>query len=116
MPLVISRSTYVFTSLWYAVPPYAAGTSAVPSQHSSFSGTRTARIFQLRMALIEDWSIGPSQKPLPWMQANSPPERLTPCSVTVCPDRLTSLLPETLRAGAAPVGGPVVGPVVGVVV
>src|SRR3954451_6277058 len=112
MPLVISRSTYVFTSLWYAAPPYWAGTSAVPSQHSSFSGTRTERTFQARIAVIEAWSIGPFQKPLSWMQANSPPERLTPSSRTLAPPEVTSLLPDTCSAGAAPPAG-VVGGVVG---
>src|SRR4051794_41727222 len=106
MPFWISRFTYALTWFWYAAPPYCAGTSAVPSQHSSLSGTRTARIFQVRIAAIDAWSIGPSQKPLPWMQANSPPERFTPYSLTVAPvDLLTSLLPETFSAGAAPVGG-----------
>jgi hypothetical protein len=69
------------------------------------------------MAVIEAWSIGPFQKPLPWMQTNSPPERLTPSSRTVAPLGVTSRLPDTLSAGAAPVcGGGLVGGVVGGVV
>ena len=68
------------TSAWYAAPLYSATASLVPSQQSSFSGTRTAVTFQVRIAVIDAWSIGPFQIPLPLMQANSPPERLTPYS------------------------------------
>ena len=79
--LALFAAGSVLTAVWEAapvVPP--AGTSLVPSQHSSFRGTRTARTFQDRMAVTEAWSIGPFHMPLPWMQANSPPDRLTPSS------------------------------------
>src|SRR5262245_34746170 len=61
------------------------------------------------MAVTEAWSIGPSHIPLPWMQANSPPDRLTPRRryVVEVPLR-TSRLPETCSAGAVPGGGDVV--------
>src|SRR5215470_379285 len=47
--------------------------------------------------------------PLPWMQANSPPDRLTPSSRYVAPAAVTILLPETCSAGALPFGGGLVG-------
>src|SRR5699024_11048118 len=36
----------------------------------------------------------------PWTQANSPPERSTPCSTTPLPCALTSLFPDTCSWGA----------------
>src|SRR5882757_1331599 len=71
-------------------------------QHASFSGTRTAVTCQLLMAVTDAWSTGPSQIPLPCTQANSAPDRLTPCSVTVLPVASTSLLPDTCSCGAGP--------------
>src|SRR4051812_8720019 len=68
-------------------------------------------MFQVFIALIDAWSIGPFHMPLPWMQANSPPERLTPSSRYVAPDEVTRWLPDTCNAGALP--GGVVGGVVG---
>ena len=68
------------------------GTLLVPSQHSSLSGTRTVRTFHVRMAEIDVASIGPSHIPLPWMHANSPPERFTPSSRYAVPDGVSSLL------------------------
>src|SRR5689334_12886543 len=110
MPLAMSRLTYVLTAFWYVVPPYCGCTGDTPSQHCSLSGTRTVRTFHARIAVTDAWSIGPSQMPLPWMQANSPPERLTPSRRYAVPDEVSSLLPETCRAGAAPpVGGGDVG-------
>src|SRR3954469_22608233 len=107
MPLDSSRFTYALTLFWYVAPPAPPdGTSPVPSQHCSFSGTRTVWTFQVFIALIEAWSIGPFHMPLPWMQANSPPERLTPSSRYVAPDEVTRRLPDTCNAGAAPVFPP----------
>src|SRR5437660_508798 len=79
-----------------------ARTAAVPSQHSSLSGTRTAWMFQVFIALMEAWSAGPSHMPLPWMQANSPLERFTPSIRYVLPAAVTRWLPDTCNAGAGP--------------
>src|SRR3954453_4814327 len=77
-----------------------------PSQHSSFSGTRTARTFHAFMASMAALSTGPSQTPRPCTHMNSPPDRLTPSSRYAAPvDALTILLPETFSLGAAPVDG-----------
>src|SRR5689334_17388394 len=105
MPLAMSRFTYVLTAFWYVVPPYCGCTGDTPSQHCSLSGTRTVRTFHERIAVTDAWSIGPSQMPLPWMQANSPPERLTPSRRYAVPDEVSSLLPDTCRAGAEPPEG-----------
>src|SRR4051794_28125335 len=93
-----------------------AGTTPLPSQHSSLSGIRMARIFQLRMAVMDGWSTGPSHMPKPWMHWNSPPERLAPSSRYGVLLAVSSWLPDTCRAGAVPGGGLLVGGVVGGVV
>src|SRR5258705_412216 len=108
MPLETSRFTYALTAFWYVVPPNCACTGETPSQDCSLRGTRTVRIFQVRIALMDVWSIGPSQMPLPWMQANSPPERFTPSSRYAAPEDVRIRLPDTCSAGAAPDGGGVV--------
>src|SRR5690348_12144761 len=105
----MSRFTYAFTAFWYVVPPNCGWTGDTPSQHCSLSGIRTVRTFHERIAVTDAWSIGPSQIPLPWIQANSPPERFTPSSRYAAPDAVSSLLPDTCSAGAAPVGGGDVG-------
>ena len=73
-------------------------------QHASFSGTRTALTGpQLFIAVMDAWSFGPSKMPPPWTHLYSVPERFTPCSTTVLPLALTSLLPDTCSCGAEPV-------------
>ncbi len=57
---------------------------------------------QFFIAVMDAWSLGPSKIPLPWTHAYSVPERSTPCSTTVCPLALTSLLPDTCSCGAGP--------------
>src|SRR6266513_2636043 len=76
----------------------------MPSQQSSFIGMRTALIFHVFIARIDAESIGPSERPKPWMQAYSVPIRFTPCSTTVWPAPFTRLLPCTWSGEAAPVG------------
>src|SRR2546428_6293220 len=88
----------------------------MPSQQSSFMGMRTALIFQLFMIEIDAASWGPSERPQPWMHAYSVPIRFTPCSVTVTPDALTSLLPCTCSGEGAPAIGEGVAVGMGVVV
>src|SRR2546423_6097117 len=67
---------------------------------------RTTWMFQVFIASIEAWSTGPpSHIPLPWTQANSPLERLTPSRRYVAPVEVTRWLPETCRAGADEGGG-----------
>src|ERR1700733_7103276 len=51
---------------------------------------------------MDAWSLGPSKIPLPGPHACPVPERSTPCSTTVCPLALTSLLPDTCSCGAGP--------------
>lgn len=80
-----------------------------PSQQSELSGTRTALAFQFLIAETEAASMGPSHIPLPWTQANSPPERFTPRRRTAAPAAFTNVLPETFSLGAGPSGGGVVG-------
>src|SRR4029077_1276350 len=71
----------------------------MPSQQSSFRGTRTAFTpCQDAMAATEASSDGPSKMPWPWTQAYSVPERLTPWSWIVEPAPLTRWLPETCTA------------------
>src|SRR5205823_14348680 len=86
----------------------AAVTPLMPSQQSSFNGTRTAFDDQAAMAATEASSLAPSKKPRPCQQAYSEPLRLTPCSTTVRP-LSTRWLPETLRlltvATARPLSG-----------
>src|SRR5947208_374281 len=87
------------------------------SQQSSFSGIRTALIFQVFIAWTEAASFGPSDMPHPWTQAYSVPMRFTPCSATFWPSELTSLFACTCRGSAAPAGtgaGVTVGAGVGV--
>src|SRR6266480_1221316 len=90
----------------------------MPSQQSSFIGMRTALIFHVFIARIDAESIGPSERPKPWMQAYSVPIRFTPCSTTVWPAPFTRLLPCTWSGEAAPGGavGTGVGVGTGVVV
>src|SRR3989442_9024795 len=83
------------------------------SQQSSFSGMRTAFTRQVLIASTEATSFEPSEKPQPWTQAYSVPERLTPCSRTACPRELTSWLPWT-RSPESPVPGVGVGVAAGV--
>src|SRR5690242_20631032 len=63
---------------------------------------RTAWTFHVFIASIVDWSVGASHMPRPWMQANSPLDRLTPSMRYVTPAAVTSWLPDTCSAGAAP--------------
>src|SRR5262245_17143859 len=63
---------------------------------------RTARTFHTFIALIVVWSVGASHMPRPWMQANSPLDRLTPSRRYVAPLAVTTWLPATCSAGAAP--------------
>src|SRR3954454_14609934 len=101
-------------ALWYSDP---LGVPYVPSQQSSLSGSRTVWMFHAFMASTEAWSgCAPSKMPLPCTQANSALDRLTPSSRYVLPAAVTSLLPETCSAGAAPPGGGLVGGLVGGVV
>src|SRR4051812_8792978 len=78
----------------------------LPSHHSSLGGMGMARMFQLRIAVTEAWSTGPSHMPKPWMHWNSPPERLAPSSRYGVLLAVNSMLPDTCRAGAAPVVWP----------
>src|ERR1035438_2908495 len=55
------------------------------------------------IAVIDAWSIGPFHSPVPCTQANSPPDRSTPCSTTWLPPAFTSSFPETCSCGAVPV-------------
>src|SRR6516164_1726853 len=72
-----------------------------PFQQASFSGTRTAFTFHDLIALTAVWSIGPSQTPVPFTHAYSPPDRSTPCRTTCWPvAEFTSLLPDTWSCGA----------------
>src|SRR6185295_11621279 len=97
MPLATSAFTKVLTSCWYAEP---LGDPDRPSQQSSLSGIRTAWMFQAFIASMPACADGaPSHMPLPCTQANSPLDRLTPSSRYVFPAAVTSLLPETCRAG-----------------
>src|ERR1700716_1355943 len=82
---------------WYwaaETPP--VGEPLMPSQQSSFRGTRT--VFtpcQEAMAATEASSEGPSKMPRPCTHWYSGPERLTPWSWIVEPEPLTRWLPET---------------------
>src|SRR5438270_323456 len=71
-------------------------------QQASLSGIRTALLPQLLIAVIAAWSISPSKKPLPCTHEYSPPDRLTPHSVTCLPLASSSLLPDTCSCGAGP--------------
>src|SRR5690348_14882816 len=73
---------------------------------------RTVWTFQVFIASTVAWSAGPSHMPLPWMQANSPLDRLTPSSRYAAPVEVTRWLPETCSAGAGVGGGVLVGGVV----
>ena len=68
----------------------------MPSQQSSFSGTRTAFTCHAPMAAIDAWSDGPSKMPQPCAQAYSVPERSTPSSRSGRPAAFTSWFPTTL--------------------
>src|SRR3954470_24397192 len=70
-----------------------------PSQHSSFSGIRTAEMCHVSIALIEASSTGPSQKPKPCTHMNSPPDRFAPRSRTVAPVESPRRLPDTCSWG-----------------
>src|SRR3954453_10979854 len=67
----------------------------MPSQQSSFNGTRTAFSFQVFIAATAAAPEGPSKIPQPWMQAYSVPDLLTPRSRTASPVPFTSWLPDT---------------------
>src|SRR5438552_2401066 len=71
----------------------------MPSQQSSFSGTRTAFTPQEAMAATDPSSVGPSKTPQPCAQAYSEPDRFTPATRNADPEASTSLLPATFRAG-----------------
>src|SRR5437016_4978194 len=72
----------------------------MPSQQSSFRGTRTTCTFHEAIAETLAWSDGPSKMPQPWTQAYSVPERLTPLNWTGVPAASTIWSPETRTAGA----------------
>src|SRR6266581_1914523 len=78
----------------------------MPSQQSSLSGMRTKFARHALIALIDAWSIAPSEKPQPPFSthADSVPERFTPRSTTACPSALTRRFPETCSGDAAPAG------------
>ena len=86
------------------MPASAAVTYDSAFQHASFSGTRTALTGpQLLIAVMDAWSFAPSKIVVPpCTHSYSVPERSTPCSTTVAPLALTSLLPDTCNCGAAP--------------
>jgi hypothetical protein len=100
---------------WYVVPEKAELTYDSPFQQASFSGTRTALTPAGFIAETEAWSLGPSKMPQPCTQANSVPDRSTPCSTTCWPLALTSWPPDTCSCGALPVAGGAVGVTVGAV-
>src|SRR5438552_11481587 len=78
----------------------------MPSQQSSFRGTRTTFTpCQEVMAATEASSEGPSKGPKPCTQAYSVPDRLTPWSWRVDPAASTRRLPETRAARVAGVVG-----------
>ena len=72
----------------------------MPSQQSSFSGTRTLFAPQLLMGASEAASVGPWKIPHPWMHAYSAPERATPWRTTGVPTLSTSRFPCTPRPGS----------------
>src|SRR5437899_2603876 len=76
----------------------------MPSQQSSFIGTRTIFTCQALIARSDATSVGPSKKPQLLMQLYSLPERLTPCSRTSWPAAFTSLFPCTWIGEGAPTG------------
>src|SRR6266481_8672007 len=87
----------------------------MPSQQSSFRGTRTAFTpCHDAMAATEASSEGPSKMPRPWTHWYSVPERLTPWRWIVEPATLTRWLPETCtaRTPGGSVGGETGGGVV----
>src|SRR5947207_11096791 len=60
-------------------------------------------MFHAFIASTVDWSgCALSHRPLPWTHANSALDRLTPSSRYVLPASVSSLLPDTCSAGAAP--------------
>ena len=77
----------------------------IPSQQSSFIGTRTAFVRQEAIACTDAESFGPSKTPQPWMQEYSVPERFTPSSCTACPAEFTRVLPLTVSGESAPGAG-----------
>src|SRR5258708_39973622 len=79
--------------------------SDAPFQQSSFSGTRTALMFQLAIQTTARASTGQSKicdaaNPAWGTQPNSAPDRFVPRSTTVLPLASSSLLPDTCSAGA----------------
>src|SRR5436305_3967617 len=69
----------------------------MPSQQSSFSGTRTKLTCQAAIARTDATLEGPSKMPHPWMQAYSGPERSTPRRITVRPRASRRCAPTTWR-------------------
>src|SRR5450432_3575913 len=90
---------------WYVAPEKAEFTYDSPFQQASLSGTRTALTPTDFIAVMEAWSLGPSKMPQPCTQANSVPDRSTPCSTTCWPLALTSTAPDTCNCGALPADG-----------
>jgi hypothetical protein len=72
--------------------------------------------FQAAIAATDASSAGPSKMLFPCTQANSAPERFTPCGTKTLPVLSRSWLPETCSAGAPVDGGVELGVVLGVVV
>src|ERR1700704_2105609 len=70
----------------------------MPSQQSSFNGTRTVLICHAFIAAMEPVSAGPSKIPRPSAHMYWPPERLTPTRRSAWPWASTSCLPFTLTA------------------
>ena len=82
-----SRVSFQSSSMacWYSAPEYWGFTPLIASQQSSFMGTRTALMFQARIAATAAESTWPSKIPQPCTQAYSVPEWLTPCSFRALP-------------------------------
>jgi hypothetical protein len=100
-PAAWSLWTKATTARRYVAPRYCGFTEDSPSQHASFSGTRTTLIRQDFIAAIAAASVGPSFRPHPCAHAYSKLERLTPRRRIVCPLPLTKWLPLTLIESAA---------------
>src|SRR5215510_15056652 len=73
----------------------------IPSQHASFSGTRTALAFQAAMACTDSMLAGPSKMPRFCTHWYSVPERFTPRSCTVSPAAFWIRLPTVCRPSSS---------------